>query len=316
MVTALIAALVSTQGSEADLGRVFKAGDHQEYSVASTLVVEERSRGLQTWLPESLKLAYNFTIDVKALKADGIAELRYQRPTMTETRGETADSPPVTKVEKANFDLQLDVSPMNEILSVKDLAKKDDKKKTGGGRWVNSAGGREAILQDLGAYVGEIYRLSLFAGSFDSALDFSPKLPFEKVAPGATWKKTVGYSPQKLGGKGKSAVQRLDYTFTYAGMVTVGAKKYQRVTANLDLKTDLAAFLHESTGLTPDQTGLKEWPLTLQATIDFDLDPVTRNTVKAVARSEGGFKVITADFPDSPAQEQKLHGETILKRVK
>jgi hypothetical protein len=46
------------------------------------------------------------------------------RPTFTEVRGETFNSPPKTTVDKANLDFQLTVSPINEILGMKDLTKK------------------------------------------------------------------------------------------------------------------------------------------------------------------------------------------------
>lgn len=318
MISALIV-LASASLQEVELGRVFKAGEKQEYAIASHLMVEQRApaNGQMTFFPEELDLNYRFTLEVASLKGDGIADLRYKRPTVTEIQGEKSDRGPITKVEKVNYDLQLQVSPINEILSVKDLVKKDPKKKGGQLNTVTPKGVDGSVFQDLGAYVSEIYRLSLFAGSFDSSLDFAPKLPLFPVKVGDTWKKTVGYSPQKLKGKdGKSSVQRLDYTYTYKGIVTVGAAKVHRVEAVLDLKTDLAAFLSDSTGLSAAETGLKEWPLTLKAQIEFDLDLATRNTIRASAKTEGGFKVVATSLPDVPLQEQKIRGETMMRRIK
>lgn len=318
MLTALAFSLIAPVAQETDLGRVFKAGEKQEYAVASHLQVETRapSQGLMTFIPEDLDIKYRFTLDVKAIKGDGIADLRYQRPTVTEVQGETTDRGPVTNVEKVNYDMQMQVSPVNEILDVKDLTKKVPPKK-GGGRWMTPLGVSDSAYQDLGGFVSEVYRLSLFAGSFDSALDFAPKLPLFAVKVGETWKKTVGYSPQSLKGKtGKSAVQRLDYTYTYKGVMTVNNVKVHRIEATLDLKTDLAKFLADSTGLSADETGLKEWPLALKAQIDFDLDLATRNTIRASAKSEGGFKIVATAMPDIPVQEQKIRGETMMRRIK
>lgn len=308
--------LPNPQQESVSLGRVFTAGEKQEYAVNSHLLLEQRQRGLQTWFPEELDLNYKFSLEVKTMKADGIVDLRYLRPTMTEIQGETADAGPKTKVEKVNMDMLLTVSPINEILSVKDLAKKDPPKK-GGGTMSFSRFGRSKSVQDFMAYIGEIYRLSLFAGSFDSALDFAPKTPFDEVKPGDAWKKTVGYSPQKLKGKdGKSAVQRLDYTYVYKGIIEVSGRKVYRVEADLDMVSDLAAFFHQVTGSKPEETGLKEFPLTLKAHIDFDLDLKTRHTILAVAKSQGGFKVVTSDFPNDPQEEVKLRGETRMRRIK
>jgi hypothetical protein len=147
-------------------------------------------------------------------------------------------------------------------------------------------------------------------------MDFSPKLPYDEVVPGDTWKRTVGYSPQKLGAKGeKLAVQRLDYTYTYRGMVGSGAKRFHRVTAELALKTDLAAFIHQTFNVKPDVTGLKEIPMSFKGSITFDLDPKTHRTVAAEAVSEGDFRVVSTTFPEDPEIEEKFKGRTTMRLV-
>jgi hypothetical protein len=319
--TLALLAVVTPKAQEATLSRVLTVGEKQEYSVKSHLDVEQRSQGLQTWVPSELDLLYSFTLEVKAAKADGIVETRYQRPTMTEILGETADSPPKKKVEQTKIDLSLTLSPVNEILAVKDLTKKPETKPKGKGglRWLNENGslGSRDVVQGIEGYLGEIYRLALFAGSFDSALDFSPKLPFDVVKPGDTWKKTVGYTPQKLKGKdGKSAVQRLDYTYRYGGIVDVKGKKVHRITAELEVVSDLAEFFNQMSQMTSEQSGLKEIPLRFKGSIEFDLDTKTCNVIKAVAKSEGGFKIVLTQFPDDPIQEEKLKGVTVMTRLK
>lgn len=307
------------QSAPVNLGRVFTANEKLAYAVRSHLSAERRGRGLQTWLPEDLDLNYDFTTHVQALKADGIAVMRYKRPQMEEIEGETFDSGPKTKIDKVNFDYQLTVSPYNEILEEKDLKpKKTDPKKKTKGVVFRPVFGQPQV--DLGSFVGqfvsELYRLSLFAGAMDSALDFAPKTPFDAVKVGDTWKRTVGYQPQKLKGKGgKQAVQRLDYTYTFKGVADGDSGKVLRVEAKLNFTTDLAEFISQLTDSTPEQTGLKKFPLTMDATILFDLDPKTKHTLKAVATSQAGFQMFANDDPDTAAFEERMKGKTTMRLV-
>lgn len=315
LISCLIALSVGqTQSQPIVLARTFKLGEKAEYKVRSQLMVESRGGALETFIPRGTDINYNFTYTVTKMLPDGIAVLRYKRPTMTEISAETFDSPAKTTVDKTNLDLELTISPINELISMRDLS---PKKKTGGSKG-NFARGRVEVgwAQDPDDYMQEIYRLALFIGSLDSGMDFSPKLPFDEVKPGDTWKKTVGYQPQKIkDAKGKSAVQRLDYTYTYKGIVGSGSRKYYRISAALALNTDVAEFINQLYKATPEETGLKAIKLTLEANIDFDLDLKTRRTVKAVARSQGSVSILLTEMPDAPALEQRIKGETLLALV-
>ncbi|HMS55509.1 MAG TPA: hypothetical protein PKA27_08935 [Fimbriimonadaceae bacterium] len=320
IVAALALASLGLADTEVTLARVMTVGEKQEYAVKSHLAVEARQQGIRTFVPSELDLLYNFTLDIKVGKADGIVEARYLRPTMTQIDGETGDSAPRKRVEKVNLDLSLTVSPVNDILGVKDLTKKDPKKTTGGGDFkfnLPLTENEPDLMQDFGEYVQEFYRLALFAGSFDSSLDFAPKLPLDAVKPGDTWKRTVGYTPQKLSGKeGKSAVQRMDYTYTYVGLADLNGKKVQHVSASLEVSTDLAEYYHQLFDAKPEQTGLKEMPLFFTGTVNFYLDQKTCNVVMAKAKSQGGFKVVATAFPTEPLREEKFQGETTMTRIK
>lgn len=321
---ALSAGLLFAQGQPVKLNRIFTKGEKLEYDLKSTLNSETRLRGLETWIPEDFDIQYKFKIEVLELKADGFADVKYLRPTVTEIEGETADSPPKTKVEKTNMDLLLTLSPVNGITKIKDMSKKEEPKKPetkkppvslllGSSAW-GGPGPQNPALAMLGQFVGEIYRLSLFLGPLDSSLDFSPKLPFDEVKPGDTWKKTVGYSPQKLQGKGgKLAVQRLDYLYTYVGLVQSQGKSVQRIKAELEVNSDLAEFVHQTFDVKASETGLKEIPLHFKGEVEFDLDPKTLKTLRAVGTSKGGFKIVLTNFPNEPIQEENIKGRTILK---
>jgi len=270
---------------------------------------------LETWLPEDFDLNYDFTLFVEDLKADGIAVVHYQRPYITAIEGETADSPPKENKEKVNMDARLTISPINEVLEMKDLAAKPSKS---GKDWMGNANAsRSKQAGDvLGQFIQEVKVLSLFAGSIDSSLDLAPKTPFEQVKVGDSWKRTVGYQPQKLQGRGnKQAVQRLDYTFTYKGIVDSEGKKVHRVQGVLDLKTDLAEFLNQATETKSEDSVFKKIPLTLKSTIDFDLDLKTKHTVLVQAKSESGFGIFVAAYPDEALLEETAKGRTTMKLV-
>lgn len=313
MMLTLLATSALLPAKAVSLDRVFARGERLQYSVKSNLQSESRGGGVLTWMPEDLDILYKFTTSVTELKADGIALVRYERPTVTEVTGETVDSPPKSRTEKVDFKLDVVLSPINELLEIKDLSPK--KPPPVAARW--STAGRRGVApatQDLiDTFVGEVYRLSLFQGSIDSALDFSPKLPYDDVQPGDSWKRTAGYSPQALSGKaGQLAVQRLDYTYTYDGVVESDGKKVHRVTARLALKTDLATFANQVMKTTPEKSGLKTIPLQLDASIAFDLDLTTRKTLKALAKSDGGFAIVLTRSPDTPVHEERLKGTTRL----
>jgi len=307
-----------TKEAQISLGRVFTKNEKFAYAIRSHLHSEHRLRGLETWIPEDLDLNYDFTTFVEEMKADGIAVVHYQRPIMHEIEGETFDSPPKDNVVKSDLDFRLTVSPINEILEMKDLTEKaKPPKKTGSELLTFGREKKQGGLGDvLSQFVSEMYRLSLFAGSFESALDFAPKTPFESVKVGDTWKETVGYQPQKLKGKGnKQAVQRLDYTFTYKGIVESEGKKVYRVEGTLDLKTDLGDFVNQLVGMKPEDTGLKKVPLTMKSTIEFDLDMKTKTTILAEATTESGFGLFVTAYPDDAVQEDKVKAHTTMRLV-
>lgn len=303
---ALLAALALLPQQPTTLARVYANGEKNQYEVLSHLQIEQREKGLETWIPEDIDLNYKFTTQVTALLPDGVAKLHYLRPTVTQVIGETYDEPAKTTVDKLNLNYELTLSPANEILNQFDAGKKAAK-------WSGTASSKR---QDLGAFLGqfisELFRLSVFAGSIENALDFSPKFPLGSVKVGDTWKRTVGYQPQKLKGKGDMAVQRLDYTYTYKGVVDSDGKKVVRVSAALAINSDLAAF---ATQLAGEDTGLKELPLRLNSGIDFDLDPKTLKTLSAVATSEGSFKIVLSESPEVPYEEVKMKGQTNFKLI-
>lgn len=313
-----IAAMGGVQDAPIQLQRLSQPGEKLAYTVKSFLALETRGLGLDTFLPQTVDINYDFSVEATKAKADGIFEFRYKRPIMTVVEGETVDHGPVKTVEKTNYDLLLTISPINEFLDSKDLSAKDPKKAGGGLLRTLQPATASKRPQDsfMEGFIDEIQRLALFIGSIDSAIDFQPKLDFREVAKGDTWKRTVSYSPQKLKSKNdKTVMQRLDYVYTYGGVVEVGGQKVHRVTAALKMKTDLVDFIKDNFEV---EGGIpyKEMSFQLQATIDYDLDFKTGHTLRGIAKSEGGFKVVSTQYPDDPLVEQRLKGTTKLTLVK
>ena len=266
------------------------------------------------FLPQEFDVNYRFALTVENARPDGFATVLYERPTMTLIDGETAERPPKQTVEKIGWKLRLTLSPINELTEVKDLSeKKKDGGKAGSGRF-HVASLPIAAVQDggVGKMIQELNSLAMFVGNLDSSLDFAPKLPFDTVQAGATWKKTVSYQPREIKGTDKQAVQRLDYVYKYEGLADVEGRKVHRVTASLDLDTDAAKFINQSMGTKPEESGLKELRLKMKANLTFDLDKDTKTTLRAEGLSEGGFAIVTTQS-DQPVYQEKIKGRTTLR---
>lgn len=305
-----ILALLPVHQEAVDLSRVFREGEKAQVEINSHLFTETRQYGLNTFMPDDLDMLYKFTTEVKKMKADGICEMHYLRPTFTRILGETADRPPKTIVDKEKVELLLTISPINEILDYKDLSPKKSEKDKGGGFFASLLVAPAQSL-DISQYIGQVYRLALFIGNLESGMDFSPKLPLDPVKPGDTWKRTVGYSPQAVGKDQKSVNQRLDYIYSYKGIVDIDGKKFHRVVGSLELDSDLVKFINEMVGENAArQMGLRGIRLKLKANIDYDLDLETRRTVRAEAVSDGSIKIEVTQVPNEPVQEVRLKGRT------
>lgn len=322
--TSLIAALAFAQ-SEAPvtLSRTFVKGQKLSYEYKATLHTESREYGLVTWIPDDVDFAYKFSMEVQELKNDGFAKVLYTRPTMTIIEGETANRGPKTTTHKTNWKLQMTLSPFNEITELKDLTpKKPEKPKPkepdGDQEQLRVAAKAQGDLSNLlvDNLTSGLTDLMLLLGTLDSSLDFAPRLPFEELKVGETWKRTVGYSPQKLAGKeGKMASQRLDFTYTYKGLVKSGNTEVHRIVADLALDTNLADFMNQSIPEELKSRSLvKSLPFKMTSQIIFDLDKKTCHTVKAVATSDASSQIFLAIVQDA-YDENKMHSKITLRML-
>lgn len=289
------------------LGRKFRAGEKAAYRVTARLTVERMVPELETRLPSDVEIEYKFDWEVRQLKADGIAVLRYRRPSYITTQAAEYGQGELKDVEKSKEVTDLSVSPLNEIIEYKTVVPAKSLRR----------GPMTAVAQGLpGGFDTELRRLALFVGSFDSALDFNPKFDFEPVKPGATWKKTVGYQPKVLAGKGEEqAVQRLDMTYVYNGAVTVNKKPFRKVTATVAFDSDLAPFFNQAMGVKKEDSGLLKIPMKLDGTIVFLLDPVTNKTMSAEAESKGFYEVFAKEQPDRPLFGERQTGRTVMRPI-
>lgn len=310
----------SVQAKPLELLRKFTLGEKLSYFAKAQFTEEQRSGNLQTFIPFDQEISYRFTMNVQKVKADGIAEVLYQRPSMDIVMGDTAESAAKKTTEKLDFKFLLDITQVNDVISQKDLNPPKKPKDSSQMRQLLAKIHKQGTQSDgvaiglLFSFMGEIQRLAFFVGPLDSGLDIAPKFPFDEVTVGSTWKKTVGYSPQKLKGQGeKQAVQRLDYTYTYLGvMKNKDGKDIQRIQAIVKLDTDLIDYARQLAGGSASSSFLKSVPLKFEGTIDFDLDMATLHMTKAAAVSQGSFAVLPKGA-DQPIMENRFRGRTSVK---
>jgi hypothetical protein len=309
------------------LHRVFTPGEKLTYNVRSVLLTDNRDANFDTFMPGREEYLYGFTTQVEKLKVDGICDMLYKRTLMTYVEGESATADEKrTKFPKSDYSLRLTVSPINELINMVDLGPKDPPKKKEAPKkdpadddlMVMASTSFMQPVIDLRQFTAPIYGIALMLGNMDSSLDFAPKLPDDEVKVGDTWKRTVGFSPQKLANdkRGTMAVQRLDVTYTYKGLQTVDAKKFHRIEANVSLNTDLAAYINQLLGAKPEDTQLQKAPMTLKQVITYDLDPKTFHTVRAEAVSEGETSLYLTVLKNQAAQETKFRARATLDLVK
>lgn len=316
MVLSALLCATLVPNDEIELARVFTKGQKLSYEVKSHIMTEFKSGEMAFYLPQEFDVNYTFTMAVQEAKPDGFAVVLYERPSMTFIDGETAESPPKSKVEKVGLKYKLNLSPINEITEVTDLNPKKDEKKKDGDKSLRLLAPAPAAQDSIvGNMVRELNSLALFTGSIDSSLDFSPKLPLDAVKPGDTWKKTVSYQPRQIKGTEKQAVQRLDYTFTYDGLADSNGQKVHRITASLDLDTDAAKFLNQVMGTKPEESGLSELRLKMKNKITFDLDLKTLTTLRANGESTGGFTLTAKRDGDEQTYDEKITGRSSMKLV-
>lgn len=320
MVLVLIALIARRHDGPTTLLHKFAKGEKSLYRVEATIDSDFQPNGLTTWFPVQYTFKYQFSTEVKSLGADGIADVNYKMPTLTEITGETYDKGPQTKVNKQNANLIFKLSGVNDVLDETDLTPKKPKKKDDksedeedkGGQMLARFRGPHASVAKLDDFVSEVHSLCLGIGP--NGIDLAPRLPIKPVNVGDTWKHTVSYQPQRSAKTGKTAVQRLDYTFTYRGLIDVDGVKVARVDADLELKTDLSDYYFSATGLSREESRLKAWPLNAKIHGEYDLDPKTFKTRHAVVKSTGDFRLeIGGDEPGSEAE--KFKGQTELTLV-
>lgn len=324
----LTAALLSTvllgqaQGATAAqpapvlVNRVFKKGEVDTYRMNALLVIEMREPGLETYMPMEVGYEYSFTTSVSALDADGNATMRYERGPTVRIDGAYGSTPERRVRESDGFKMDLVVTPINEFIKaeeVKPPAKPAPRKTNTLRAMMQQGPGQQITDQLMGQYIMDLYRLSLFVGSFESSFDFTPKFLDSPIRVGRTWRSTISYQPQRLAGTNRQAVQRLDMVYRYDGPMTVNGKPIQRVSATLGLDTDMAPFIAQTYGIPANQNPFRAMRMKFDSKLTFDLDPKTFKTIRARSDSTGNILVETK--ADGVIAERRLTGESNFQLV-
>ncbi len=312
---------ISTPASVAPvkLYRKFKVGETRAYKVSTIVTEEQKSTGLNVFLPRDQGMEYAFTTKVNKVLPGDIAMIRYTRPKTMFIMGEFGDSPERREVQKGGeLIVDLEISPVNDILEFIDV----EKPKPGKGKpakpnakYLRSMGmSRQGYTDAIGGqFLTSMYQIALGIGSL-SFFDISPVLPVFAVKPGDTWQKTIGYSPKSLYGSKRLAVQRMDMLYTYVGIVTEGKKSYVKISATTKLSTDLGEYLNQSYGVTSKETGIKSLKANFETLYTYLLDATTLAPIRVESKTSGDT-VLTVVGPKEPLEETKFTGEGLMVLV-
>jgi hypothetical protein len=313
-----------------ELTRKFKPKEISTYDVDARATVEFKPYGLNTFIPLTEGVRYRFTTEVISVSNDGFAQMLYTRPAMT-IFGTNLEKGLVEETQiKTDFRLLLTVSPINELTNMRDLnpTTEDDKSLQS----IRSFQQRELTPEQkrqmdiearialvnavLGSFMNSFTRLTLFVEGI-SGIDFSPKLPFDEVVPGDTWQRTVDYAPQQLSGTDKTAVQRLDMTYTYIGrQKNSEGKDIERIEAVLEAETNAAGYLNQLLRDGAESVGIERVDLKLRTVIRFDLDPVTHQTLFVEADgSSSAVVMLHKRYSETPVLERRTRGRTTMRLV-
>ena len=324
MVTSLLAAAVMGQAAAqpTDLSRVFTKGETFRYQVRTELIIERKfpAFGEQTAVPESQGLEFTSSLEIKEVKGGGFATAIYRRPFMTLVLGETAAEPERRQRINTNFNLQMDISPINEVTALKDLNPPARPARPGGGSMnqLNVMMPQEDPRASIGAFVeqfaGALYQFAFGVSSIDDGIDLSPKLPYEPVVVGEMWKRTVGFAPQRSGTGGRVENRRFDIEFTYAGPVQRNGRTMLLVNGLLKVDGDVAGFINQDAGRGAADTGIREFALKMEAKIAFYLEPKTRHTVEADVTTQGSMRLVVTQTA-TPLMEEKFSGSLRMRRL-
>lgn len=310
LVAAVLVAAPQTAEKPVTLARVWRPGQVVSYNVDALVTIEQRSENLRTFLPRDYGFEYTFRCTVASVDEDGNARMRYERTRFVQIDGEFGETPEKrTSPKEGLYKLDVRMSPINEVLSLEEAKAPARNPKVGMMRALAPAIPQGQITEQIaGQFTGQLIRMVLMVGSLDSSMDFAPRMEYRPVRKGTTWKRTVGYAPQALSGAGgRQANQRLDYTYTYQGIVDVDGKKYHRIEGNLKFENDIWPFMLQQFGLRMQDTPFSNLILKFDQKLTFDLDLKTFATVRGMAEADGSSR-LALRAGDQQLEEQRFSG--------
>ncbi|MCU0317381.1 MAG: hypothetical protein MUC92_12385 [Fimbriimonadaceae bacterium] len=310
-----------------DINRQFTVGQRLNYQVRSSLLLEIQEYGRPFFQPVDQEVNYDFYQAVTGIDEAGFAKLEYSRTMFEFVMGESSLGPRASTKENPKDRFELRLSRVNAITDFKQIqAPKPASGRSGGAMELLQRIQLSRALARAGAtpemqvsvppfllnFANDMRRLALFVGSFESSMDFAPMLPLRSPRLGETWRQTVSSAPQQLRGKNQQAVQRVDVTYKYDGLVTENGQRFHKVTGVYSLDSDAAAYVNQVVGATPAETGLRRMPLKLDGKLTFLLDEKTRHTVRGTAEAKGGWSIIITQL-DQPILEERISGRSTLR---
>jgi hypothetical protein len=306
-------ALLSPVVEPVDLSRVFKMGEKATYSFSSRINVDWRQVPIETFIPQNDGFEYTFTTEVEALKPDGVADLRFRRPKIVLKIGETFDSPPKEQILARDQNYLFVLSNKNRLLSVRDDSPKQPQKPDSRLFSHLYADEDRRLQLDIFSWMSQLRQLAAFVNFFDRG----PNLPTRPVSVGDTWKETIGYVPTTVSAgadQGKNLMARLDYEYTYKGLIEFEGQTVYHVVGKIFQDTDAAPFIADLMGVKLEFAPFKEIKLKMDGTVDYYLRQSDLSVHKILAKSEGYTSITVATYEGGPVYEEKFKSNARLIR--
>lgn len=308
LLAALAVGVVGAQ-DRVSLERTYGMGEKAKYEFSNRLDMDFRTFPHVNYFPVRYLVSYSFDFNVEALKPDGVADVRFLRPSIVIRESESPWGDAKTETIELKENVLYTLSRANQPIGVK-VETPADKRLSNRIRTLTSAA--EPQLDIVGPFVSQIYQLAGFVNFFD----LGPNLPLRPVAVGDTWKETKAYAPMTVesgADRGKNMVARLDYEYTFKGSTEFEGKQVTWIQGRLKQDTDAVGYIAELYGYEVSAFPISSIILKLDMTVDYYLDEKTKWPIKIIGNSQGEAS-ITFRGEQAPREEIKVKGSATLAR--
>lgn len=289
--------------------RTYTAGEKAKYEFSNRLDMDFRTFPHVNYFPIRYLVSYSFDLNVESLKPDGVADVRFIRPSIVIRESESPWGDAKTETIELKENVLYTLSRANQPIGVR-IDTPSSNRQSDRVRFLTHSA--EAQLDIVGPFVSQIYQLAGFVNFFD----LGPNLPLRPVSVGDTWKETKAYAPmtvQSGADRGKNMVSRLDYEYTFKGSTEFEGRQVTWIQGRLKQDTDAVGYIAELYGYEVSAFPISSIILKLDMTVDYYLDEKTKWPIKIIGNSQGEAS-ITFRGEQAPREEIRVKGSAALSR--